>query len=134
MRAHVATWTGAAGAIVSLVGLSFLPAAFGAHGDPAMLGAGSGVVSFGLMLVSCAIYSRARTLSSGSIPSPSSPAEKLRNCDVCERHAPVIQCRVHLLHLCGECLAAHYDFHTCAYVPSTRGKNRPRRRATAAAS
>ena len=134
MRAHTAAWIGAAGAIVSLVGLCFLPAAFGAHGDPAMLGAGGGILSFGLLLISCAIYARARTLLAAPIDAPSSPAEKLRNCDVCERYAPVIQCRVHLLHLCGDCVAAHYDFHTCAYVPSTRGKQRPRKRATAAGS
>ena len=118
--------------MVSLVGLCFLPAAFGAHGDPAMLGAGSGILSFGLLLGSCAIYARARSLSTAPIHSPTSPAEKLRNCDVCGRYAPVIQCRVHLLHLCGDCLEAHYDFHTCAYVPSTRGTQRARKRATAA--
>ena len=42
------------------------------------------------------------------------------NCDRCAKDEPVIQCRVHQLHLCGDCLAQHYDFRSCAYVPSTR--------------
>jgi hypothetical protein len=27
---------------------------------------------------------------------------------------------VHEIHLCGNCLGDHYDFRSCAYVPSTR--------------
>jgi hypothetical protein len=27
---------------------------------------------------------------------------------------------VHQLHLCADCLGKHYDFRSCAYVPSTR--------------
>jgi hypothetical protein len=52
---------------------------------------------------------------------PKAQAKRSRGgCDLCGTEAPVVNCRVHQMHLCGECLGQHYDFRSCVYVPSTR--------------
>ncbi len=52
---------------------------------------------------------------------PKAQPKRVRGgCDLCGSETPVIHCRVHDIHVCGNCLANHYDFRSCAYVPSTR--------------
>ncbi len=124
MDTKIATWLMAAGAIIGFAGLCMLPAAFGAEGDRTVLGVGSVVTAMGLLLISGGFYVKARAL--GPAPAPKSATASAKSsrskavCDQCFEDEPVIQCRVHQLHLCPSCLSKHYDFRSCAYVPSTR--------------
>jgi hypothetical protein len=123
MGTKTGNWLMAAGALIVFAGLCFLPAAFGADPDRTMLGAGFVVMSSGLMGIAAGFYVKARALE--ATPATHVPASTKRNrgkanCDQCAQAEPVIQCRVHQTHLCANCLSAHYDFRSCAYVPSTR--------------
>ena len=113
----------AVGAFIAFMGLCFLPAAFGPDSDKTMLGAGAVIVATGMLLISAGFYVKARTLGTGAASTHSTATTKKNRKSICDRCAveePVIQCRVHQLHLCAECLNKHYDFRSCAYVPSTR--------------
>ena len=120
----IGTWLIAAGLFAVFMGLCFLPAAFGSDPDRSMLGAGLCVFSVGMLMISGGVYAKARSLGSGaSTTAPVTAKRKLKgksNCDKCSEGEPVIQCRVHQVHLCPDCLGTHYDFRACAYVPSTR--------------
>ena len=123
MATKSSTWMMAVGAFIAFIGLCFLPAAFGSDSDRTMLDAGSVALSTGMLLIAGGLYIKARTL--GTVAAPvTPPGSGKRNrksiCDRCAQEEPVIQCRVHQLHLCGDCLSKHYDFRSCAYVPSTR--------------
>ena len=123
MATKSSTWMMAVGAFIAFVGLCFLPAAFGPDSDRTMLGAGAVVIATGMLLIASGFYVKARTL--GALAAPASPPASGKRsrksiCDRCAVDEPVIQCRVHQLHLCAECLTKHYDFRSCAYVPSTR--------------
>jgi hypothetical protein len=123
MATKTGNWIMVAGALIVFAGLCFLPAAFGADGDRTMLGAGFVVMSSGLLGIAAGFYMKARAL--GPAPASAVAASPKRNrskatCDQCVQEEPVIQCRVHQLHLCADCLGKHYDFRSCAYVPSTR--------------
>lgn len=122
MTQKTSVWLMAVGCFVAFTGLCFIPAAFGPNPDRSFLAPGAVIFSMGILLVSGSIYVKARVRTSGMAESPSAPAKKARkaSCDRCGQDEPVIQCRVHQLHLCGDCLAGHYDFRACAYVPSTR--------------
>ena len=121
MTAKHGTWLIALGCFIAFVGLLVLPVAFGPDPDRTMLGAGAVVFSSGLMLMAGGMYIKARLLVNMA-PASAAPAKRSRktNCDRCGQNEPVIQCRVHQLHLCADCLGSHYDFRSCAYVPSTR--------------
>lgn len=126
MTTKTGSWLMAAGAFVVFAGLCFLPAAFGADGERTMLSSGAVVIAMGLLFTSSGVYLKARAL--GTAAPATSPASTKRNrtksiCDQCVEGEPVIQCRVHQLHLCANCLSKHYDFRSCAYVPSTRRAN-----------
>ncbi|HYK48911.1 MAG TPA: hypothetical protein VEU94_04225 [Terriglobales bacterium] len=135
MATKSSRWMMAVGAFIAFIGLCFLPAAFGQDADRTMLGGGSVIVSTGLLLISAGFYLKARTLAASGIP-PTAQANTKKNrkpiCDRCAVEEPVIQCRVHQLHLCAECLNKHYDFRSCAYVPSTRRVAASRANAAAA--
>ncbi|MBI3474554.1 MAG: hypothetical protein HY010_02390 [Acidobacteria bacterium] len=124
MATKTGNWMMAVGALIVFMGLCFLPAAFGPDADRTMLGAGFVVVSMGLLTISSGFYVKARNMEGPAEPaSGSANAKRTRGkaiCDQCGEDEPVIQCRVHQLHLCANCLSAHYDFRSCAYVPSTR--------------
>lgn len=123
MATKSSTWMMAVGAFIAFIGLCFLPAAFGPDSDRTMLGAGAVVIATGMLLMAAGFYVKARTLGTVAAPAiPPANAKKNRKsiCDRCGQDEPVIQCRVHQLHLCADCLSNHYDFRSCAYVPSTR--------------
>ena len=126
MSSKTATWIIAAGALMMFIGLCFLPGAFGSHPDPDMLEFGACQFSLGALVVAAGIYTKARALqaaiASGEPRKESAPAnQRVRGgCDLCGSEAPVVQCKVHQLHLCGTCLAQHYDVRSCAFVPTTR--------------
>jgi hypothetical protein len=114
------------GALVVLGGLCLMPAALGNHGDRNLLGFGASLFGLGMLMISGGTYLKAVALSSGALaaaPAKEAGSSKTRPriaCDRCRRETPVVHCKVHQLHLCAACLAEHYDFRTCVYVPSTR--------------
>jgi hypothetical protein len=116
----------ALGAVALFLGILLLPAALGEHLDTSLLALGACGVSLGSMIAASGIYVKARALESPSASGVSwaesrSSARRVRGgCDVCHGDLPVIHCKVHKVHLCPDCLARHYDFRTCTYVPSTR--------------
>ena len=127
MTAKTSMWLMASGCFIAFVGLCFLPAAFGPDPDRTMLGGGFVIFASGLLIMAGSVYVKARALGSSAPNSaPSAKRNRKAMCDRCGQDEPVIQCRVHQLHLCGDCLADHYDFRSCAYVPSTRrGTTKP---------
>jgi hypothetical protein len=109
------------GCLMMFVGLCFLPAALGSHPEPAILGAGTSLFAMGALMIASGIYLKARVLQASGPVEPKAPTKRSRGgCDLCGTEAPVVNCRVHQMHLCGECLGQHYDFRSCVYVPSTR--------------
>lgn len=124
MATKTGNWMMALGAFIVFAGLCFLPAAFGRDADRTMFGAGFVVMSSGLLLISIGFYAKAQALGTASAttaaPATTKRARGKSICDRCAQEEPVIQCRVHQLHLCGSCLSEHYDFRSCAYIPSTR--------------
>jgi hypothetical protein len=126
MSSKTATWIIAAGVLMMFIGLCFLPGAFGGHPDADMLEIGACQFSLGALVVAAGIYAKARVLQSAMAsgePRKESATANPRvrgGCDLCGSEAPVVQCKVHQLHLCGACLAQHYDVRSCAYVPTTR--------------
>jgi hypothetical protein len=129
MSSRSSSWMIAAGALLLFVGLCVLAAALGKNADPDQLLAGAGAFSVGALTVAAGIYLKARVLQAGApavaAKEPNASKRSRGGCELCATEAPVIQCKVHQLHLCGTCLAQHYDFRSCAYVPSTRaGSNK----------
>jgi hypothetical protein len=128
MSLRSGTWIIAVGVLMMFLGLCFLPAAFGDSRSGDLLAAGSSLFSLGGMVAACGIYSKARVWKAQVKPeeaNSSAPAQARRvrgGCDLCGTEAPVIQCTVHELHLCSNCLSNHYDVRSCAYVPSGRNQ------------
>jgi hypothetical protein len=126
MSSKTATWIIVAGTLLMFVGLCFLPAALSEHPDADLLEVGACQFSLGALIIAAGIYVKARILrsgiASGDLRKESAPSnQRVRGgCDLCGTEAPVVQCKVHQLHLCGNCLAQHYDVRSCAYVPTTR--------------
>jgi hypothetical protein len=126
MSKKTANWIMAAGAALMFIGLCFLPAALGEQTDADLLEIGACQFSLGALIVATGIYAKARVvqiaIASGEPRKESAPTnQRVRGgCDLCGTEAPAVQCRVHQLHLCGSCLAQHYDVRSCAYVPTTR--------------
>ena len=124
MTTKTGNWTMAVGGVIVFMGLCFLPGAFGNDADRTILGAGFVVMSLGLLTISAGFYVKARNLQGTAEPASGSSNTRRNRakaiCDQCGQDEPVIQCRVHQLHLCADCLGKHYDFRSCAYVPSTR--------------
>lgn len=120
MSARAANWLTACGVIVVFIALCLVPAMVRDHNDVSLIGVGASLFSFGTLLMASGIYLKARMLQSIA-PAPAPPARRSRGgCDLCRGEAPIIHCKVHQLHLCPTCMAEHYDFRSCAYVPSTR--------------
>jgi hypothetical protein len=116
----------AAGTVAAFAGVCFLPAALGEHGDSNLLGLGASVFGMGALLIAVGVYLKAQALQPASGGPPAAKEntglEKRPRggCDLCRKETPVVHCKVHQFHLCGRCLAEHYDFRACVYVPSTR--------------
>ena len=119
--AKTGAWLIGIGCLIGLFGLTILPAALKSGEDKTILSLCVLTISFAMMVTSSGLYMKARS-HAGSSDSYSASAKRRgkANCDSCGKREPVILCRVHQLHLCSDCLATHYDFRSCAYVPSTR--------------
>ena len=125
MSSKAANWIIAAGAVFMAIGLCFLPAALGERPDADLLEVGACLFSLGALLIAAGMYTKARMvqmeIASGEPRKEPTSNQRVRGgCDLCGTEAPVVQCKVHQLHLCGSCLAQHYDVRSCAYVPTTR--------------
>lgn len=110
------------GCSLMVLGLCFLPAALGNHPDPAIMGGGVLLFSLGTLTAAGGTYLKAVAAQADSPAAPAKPqAKRARGgCDLCGTESPVVNCKVHQVHLCGDCLGKHYDFRSCVYVPSTR--------------
>jgi len=109
------------GGLLMLLSLALVPAALGQHHDESILGAGICSFSFGALLCGAGFYLKTRSLHAALPPGIAIAQQKTRGgCDVCRSEVPAVLCRVHNLHICGDCLSNHYDFRSCVYVPSTR--------------
>ena len=115
-------WLIVAGALFMFGALCTIPSALMKNAEVDMLALGGSLFSFGALLIAGGMYLKARALQSkGPASDPAKTPRRIRGgCDLCGTESPVINCKVHQLHLCGDCLAMHYDFRSCAYVPSTR--------------
>ena len=115
----------AVAALGAVIGLIMLPAALGEHPDTSLLVLGACCVSLGSMIAASGIYFKARALQSTGGATPAAEAKNTTRrvrggCDICHGDLPVIHCKVHQVHMCADCLGRHYDFRTCACVPSNR--------------
>ena len=125
MQPRLSTGVTAFGALLMFVGACLLISAMGKNSDHDLLGLGLCLFSVGSLMIASGIYLKASALkselASGGQKKESPAARKVRaGCEICAIEAPVVQCRKHELHLCGSCLAQHYDFRSCVYVPSNR--------------
>jgi len=124
MSQKALNWTVGLGILVCLVGLLFLPSAFGQGGrDDGLLGAGGAILGVGSLIISVAMYFKASAMRS-ELSQQSQTAQAGRRtkggCDICHEANPVIQCTMHKQSLCSTCLADHYESRACVYVPSVR--------------
>ena len=110
------------GSSLMLLGLCLVPAALGENKDEAILGAGICAFAFGALIAAGSLYVKAKVaMAAGPAGALHAPPKPVRGgCDLCGTDSPVIHCRVHGVHVCGNCLGQHYDFRSCVYVPSTR--------------
>ena len=137
MSSKTANWIIAAGVLLMFVGLCFFSALLSDHPEADMLEFGACQFSLGALVMACGIYAKARALQSAIASGeprkePSNSNQRVRGgCDLCGTEAPAVQCKVHQMHLCGSCLAQHYDVRSCAYVPTTRTANKTGRGAAA---
>jgi hypothetical protein len=117
----VSGWLIVGGCFLMLVGLALVPAAFGPHPDESIRGLGICLFSLGAFIAAGGLYMKSRAVPASAPAAPAAKPKRVRGgCDLCGSETPVIHCRVHDIHVCGNCLADHYDFRSCAYVPSTR--------------
>lgn len=119
MSSKLGGWLVLLGSLIALGGLLVLPAAMGSGSDRNLLGVGTSIFALGALTIAGGIYLKAQDLQAGAKPKIVE-VEKKGGCDRCHAEPPAIQCKVHQVHLCGDCLAEHYDFRSCVYVPSTR--------------
>jgi hypothetical protein len=126
MSPRTGNWIIAAGAVAVLMGMLVLPAALSQPVETSLLILGACGVSLGSLIAAVGIYVKFRTMQAEDRPGASSAesrnsGRRVRGgCDICHGDMPVIHCKVHQVHLCPDCLGQHYDFRSCAYVPSTR--------------
>lgn len=130
MPSRTGNWMVAVGALLGFAGLCVLPAAMGNRADSGLLGLGASIFALGMLIVAGGMYLKAVAMQGKLGGAPEKPAANSTKrprggCDLCHTEMPVIHCKVHQFHLCGTCLAEHYDFRACVYVPSTRRTEKP---------
>lgn len=124
MALKIGSWLVGIGCCVVVAGLCFLSAAFGPHPDSSLLSAGAMLFSLGMVLAASGMYVKARHWAELAPAMAGSDIKRGRRlCELCGKQKAAIQCRVHQLQLCANCLEEHYDFRTCAYTPSARQVN-----------
>ena len=122
MSSRTANWMIAVGALGTMAGLALAASWMGAQAEVSLLALGACALSIGSLTAAAGVYLKARLLhgESGTADETKSAQRRGRGgCDICG-DTPVVNCKVHGVHLCADCLGDHYDFRSCAYVPSTR--------------
>jgi hypothetical protein len=111
------------GSIFMFLGLCFLPAALSNHNDASLLQVGACLFSLGTLIGALGLYLKARFLKLEAGPKEPAESGNRRSrggCDLCGTETPVVLCKVHQIHLCGDCLTQHYDPRSCVFIPTTR--------------
>jgi hypothetical protein len=132
MPENASTWAIGSGSVVVAFSLFLLAATMADTTDQHLLPVGACIFSLGILMIASGFYLKARALKAQFSGLPPAPRAQSGGCEKCQAETPVIHCRVHHLHLCGHCLAEHYDFRSCAYVPSTRRQTAKNNRSMAA--
>ena len=121
MSSRLGNWAIGIGILISATGLCILPAAFGKTPSPDLLAMGATLFSMGAMIMAGGTYVKARSMQASDPANEGLGPRKSRGgCDLCGLEAPVVLCKIHQLHLCGTCLAQHYDLRSCIYQPTFR--------------
>jgi hypothetical protein len=107
------------GGLAVLIGLAVGVSSMGERVETTLLSLGACVVSMGLLIAATGVFLKARLLQASAGETKPAQRKGRGGCDVCGGLA-VVNCKVHQVHLCADCLGQHYDFRSCAYVPSTR--------------
>jgi hypothetical protein len=111
----------AVGAFIVFLSACLLPAALHNESDASLIASAGATFSLGILTIAAGVYLKTRALQRERNAEPAAAKKKVRGgCELCASQDPVIQCRVHQLQLCPTCLANHYDFRSCVYVPTTR--------------
>jgi hypothetical protein len=111
----------AGGGLMIVPALFCLAAAMGGQSDTNVLSVAGAFFSSGMLIISTGVYFKARVLQTDRKGESATTNRRVRGgCDLCAGETPVVQCKVHQLHLCANCLVIHYDFRSCAYAPTTR--------------
>jgi len=131
MSSRASNWIVAVGGVILVGGLCFVPAIIERRQEIDLLAVGSYLFGVGALATASGIYMKAWLLKVATGQTPA--ARNTRGgCELCATESPVVHCKVHQLNLCGNCLAKHYDFRSCTYVPSSRGAGKSARKAAAA--
>jgi hypothetical protein len=122
MGPRLGNWAIVLGVIVSFAGLCIVASAVGKTSDPGLMAFGACLFSIGAVIIAGGIYIKARTMkvstATNSLQTPLITPKKRGGCDLCGPE----------LHLCGNCLAQHYDLRSCIYIPTPRkAVNKPAR-------
>jgi hypothetical protein len=125
MSSRTGTWMIVLGVLLGFAGLCLMPAGLGNHDDRSLLGFGAALFGVGALAGAVGIYLKALVLGPKTAGNPQQSAAANSKpqrgaCDLCHKEMSVVHCKVHQFHLCAGCLAEHYDFRACVYVPSTR--------------
>ena len=122
MSSRTGNWMIAVGVLGLLVGLGLAASWMGDQSEVNLLALGACALSIGSLTAAAGVYLKARLLDTAQGTTGEGKSNQRRGrggCDICG-DTPVVNCKVHQVHLCADCLGEHYDFRTCAYVPSTR--------------
>jgi hypothetical protein len=122
MSSKTCNWMIAVGGLGTLLGLGLAASSMGAQVETTLLSLGACALSIGSLTAATGVYLKAQLLQGQ--PGTGSEAKNLQRrgrggCDICG-DTPVVNCKVHKVDLCADCLGEHYDFRSCAYVPSPR--------------
>src|ERR1700682_6508408 len=109
MSSRLGNWIIGLGVIVLFAGLCVLPGAFGKTPDSSLLPVGACLFSMGAVFIAAGIYLKASSIQASNAAStvqvPSLNRKNRGGCELCGPEAPVVFCKIHQLHLCGNCLA-----------------------------
>src|ERR1700693_956134 len=102
MLSRAANWLMVVGAVGAFAGLCVLPSALGDHQEGTMLSVAAFFFSLGALTGAAVFYLKAGAFQKNGGTGKAEPARKIRGgCDLCGNEPPVIQCKVHQLHLCA---------------------------------
>jgi hypothetical protein len=114
------------GVLIAFAGLLAIPSALNSETrDQELLGTALALFGTGGLISALGLYLQARFLSARINADPNllamvNASKRKGTCDSCKSAAPMIQCTMHRVNLCGTCLVQHYEARGCVYVPAVR--------------